>query len=352
MKTKRLFSIVVCGLLLLGTGCFASTTPANEEEKEEGAMSFPIVTPQPASSILMSGDSAMPHFTAYSLYYEQFYQFVENPSSDVLNQAEIRERATVYSLSETRESVIRRESIEDPADFGEGTLFRIGNVIVDEPLVRFAGDTVELRAFLSQHGVIVGEIEYVAVLQAPAVPIVVWIQADGESYFIVAEVYFENIQAIIEEDLEGPLESRLVYRFYSRSAFYELIRQREGTLIVNGIDITDEAHIVFHHGFVELPFVAVLEALGADVQWIEDEMISITYAGKEYTLNIGEGSLPGFVEVETGQYHPLFVLGGGFMMFEVLDNELIITNWSMSGAMRALGVEMRVDEQRQVVTIG
>jgi len=331
---KKYFYIALCVLLVLVAGYLVLSVLISDDMGE----SVPIAVRQPLPDP-RPGDSANPHFTAYKLSYERFYQFVEAPSLEILNQMESGERAFVYSLSKTTETAIMRKELDgNPIDAEEDNLFRIGNIIVDESLVKFSGDRVKLQTFLGQHGVI-GEIEYVAVLQVPAVPIVIWTQVGNQSFFITIEAVFEDIT-----NHTGALS----YQFYTQSDFYELIRQGAGTLIVNGIYITGESHIVFHYGHVELPLVAVLEALGADVQWLEDEIILIAYADKEYKLDINRRSL---VEVETDQLHSLLVTGGGVVRFEVLDGELIVTNWSIWAVLQALGAEIHIDRAQMVVTI-
>jgi len=103
---------------------------------------------------------------------------------------------------------------------------------VHEPFVRFAGDTGELQAFLAEYG-ITDEIESVAVVQSATgtriissddegrrvsnAPVVIWVQAGGESFFIGVEIHVDGF---------GDGYGTLVYRFYTHADYLELFEQR------------------------------------------------------------------------------------------------------------------------------
>ena len=222
---KRLIVILVvlfCVFLF-----FAGGAPDAESEV--------LLLPNP-----VSGDAARPHFTAYeSSPARTFFQFVREPSVEILNQWEGKVR--VFSLSE-RPGFIRVETISsDPIFVGEAESFAgpIGmKFFVDESMIRFVGDTAALQSFLAEHG-ITDEIQYVAALQSAArsitirtgaggwrvalAPVVIWVQAGGESFFIAIERHFGSIFIMGHRVYDT---GTLVYRLHAHADYLELYQQR------------------------------------------------------------------------------------------------------------------------------
>ena len=364
---KTYLYIILCALLLLAGGYFIlSMLLSNDEEgnvvnnsvsEEVQHLSTPTL-PAPRS-----GDSESPHFMGYELDAKTYYQFVEAPSPETL--AQLKRGVTAFSLSETTPRAVRREDVlSEPLWYDEGiTHIRLGmHFVVDESFLRFVGDTAELQAFLAEQGVTY-EIEYVAVLETAANPvmtweqneegnyftssmdssIVIWIRADGKSFFINLKVQFDG---------PGDNMGTLVYQFYTHADFYELIRPREGTLIVNGVDITEGNHVEFHRDHAALSLLPVLRALGADVRWLDNEAASIVFNEIEYVLNVTEMSL--FRDGYDAFYDNILVPPiGASGRFEILEGEPIVdAQYTMWQIARALGVEMHVDSEQLVVTIG
>ena len=205
---KRCFYITISVLLLLFIGFFVLV----------------VLTPDDTSGALwpdpVLGDATMPHFTAYGLNFRDYYQFIREPSLDILNQTE--NGTFIFSISESNPELIQFKNIAmTPAHISENREgVRLGkSFIVTEAEVRFIGNKAALQAYLLQHGVL-DEIEYVAVLDARQVgftpPLAVWIQAGGKNFFIKIEVRFDD-----PTDNTGTL----VYHFYTHIDFYEWLQE-------------------------------------------------------------------------------------------------------------------------------
>ncbi len=65
------------------------------------------------------------------------------------------------------------------------------------------------------------------------------------------------------------------------------------TLIVNGKDITKGNYARINHTkhYSEIPFTAVIQELGAKVEWENDTKATITFDENKYLLDITEGTL-------------------------------------------------------------
>ena len=62
-------------------------------------------------------------------------------------------------------------------------------------------------------------------------------------------------------------------------------------LIVKDKDITEGNYVMLQEDHAELPFVAILTALGADIQWQSETVAAVTYNGTEYTLDTAKCEL-------------------------------------------------------------
>ena len=316
---KRLKSciIIICILLLLGVGYFIINDFSREAQ--------PVLNP-------ILGNTDMPHFILHEMRYDDFFQFIETPSVSMLNTLSHREN--VLSLSEASSDflpgLVRREIVsDDPVRVFEEPIIRFPNLSVDESLVRFAGDTAEIQTYLAEHG-ITSKIESAVALGVRAIPLTIWVQAGGENFFITSELQ----------------SGASVYRFYTHSEFLERFGVKKGTLIVNRVEI---AHVEFHFDYVILPLVATLEALDADIRLLDDGTTLFAYNGVEFILDKTE---PSFVEV--GNMHNHFLLPpGGYMFLEVMGSEVMVdSTYTMRFILRSMGVEMHIDRDQMLVTIG
>ena len=126
-------------------------------------------------------------------------------------------------------------------------------------------------------------------------------------------------------------------------------------LIVKGKDITGEYSIQkktysyfypvsgknIESHYIMLPYIAILEELGAEVEWQDTEIAIIKFQGREYTLNTIKGTMtePAYTNrtvLEGGNY--LFPgWGGGGQHFEIINSEFFLDDASVRGSLFLMG---------------
>jgi len=277
-------------------------------------------------------------FTLYELGRDSFYNFIENPS-----QIFLEESRRIVALSKlSNSSLIKHEFLnENPIVTGEADTFRLSSSwLVYGSLVDFAGNTAALEKYLSQNGV-AGTIDNVALLHLANVPVTIWLSVNQASYFITVE------------HKSGYFARGYNYSLYNHSDYVKKFGVKDGTLIVNGNDITDGNYVKIDIAYrlALLPLMATFEELGADVKWIDNATISITYNAKEYVLDTGAVS---FIDVEENKNIPLFLDGGtGYAFFQIIDNDLILDSPTMNIILRELtDLKLTINYDELTVNIG
>ena len=125
---------------------------------------------------------------------------------------------------------------------------------------------------------------------------------------------------------------------------------KSGLLKINGVGITQE-NVTIHRWphYAELPLTEVMNSLGMEVSWIDNNVAKVTYKTKKYTLNTSEISL-----IEDGDsFNLLFPPPGGNRISTVLEKELILDDNTVESAMYLIGIKLwiRIDHKEQVVYI-
>ena len=125
---------------------------------------------------------------------------------------------------------------------------------------------------------------------------------------------------------------------------------KSGLLKINGVGITQE-NVTIHRWshYAELPLTEVMNSLGMEVSWIDNNVAKVTYKTKKYTLNTSEISL-----IEDGGFENLLnPPPGSQRSYTVLEKELILDSDTVRGAMYLIGIELwiHIDHKEQVVYI-
>lgn len=131
-------------------------------------------------------------------------------------------------------------------------------------------------------------------------------------------------------------------------------------LIVKGKDITDSTYVwlvddpnyIPNRGRPQyraaLPVVAIMEALGARVQWNGNTTATITYNGEKYFLDIAKSSL------KIGTDELLIGAPGGKAIIQdrVLDREIIVDEIMLLRFFQINGINhIRIDEEKMIINI-
>lgn len=115
-----------------------------------------------------------------------------------------------------------------------------------------------------------------------------------------------------------------------------------GTLNVNGKDITNE-NVIIHKYYTELPLTKVLEALGFNIEWIDDNNAKVTYNDKIFDLNISEMSLTE-VGAENNFLWP--APGGTVRVCKNIDKDIILDNYAIKSFCYCVGINIKIQLDR------
>lgn len=121
------------------------------------------------------------------------------------------------------------------------------------------------------------------------------------------------------------------------------------TLIVNGIDITSEHYVKINEDYAELPFIAIMDTLGAEIVWQNENTANITYNSKNYILKTNDCS---FMEVG-GQVNFLSTPPGGTRHYKTVEGEFILDSVTTSGAFQLMkaNTKININYTDKVITI-
>lgn len=130
-------------------------------------------------------------------------------------------------------------------------------------------------------------------------------------------------------------------------------RDRNGhaMLIVNGKEITSEnsASIDYEKQYAKLPLLAILEALGGETEWVNEEKVTIVFNDTLYVLNPTQNTLQ-----KEGDSFNIIALPPGTRhgsYYEIRDEEFMIDSSCLDHFMYLLGARIAIDYDRAVVTI-
>lgn len=127
----------------------------------------------------------------------------------------------------------------------------------------------------------------------------------------------------------------------------------ECTLIVNGKDITEDSHAVMENGngvHVRLPFVAIMEELGAEFEWESNRYAKMHFQEATFSLDIDKGKL--LKKIADDSYTNLFVVyGGGPYENTAIDKELLLHEVRARSFFSEVGITLDINYEERIVTI-
>lgn len=114
------------------------------------------------------------------------------------------------------------------------------------------------------------------------------------------------------------------------------------TLLVNGKDITSGNYVKinYQHQNTELPLLAILEELGADIQWKDANTVMIKY--KETTFDIDTANEDFGLPIPPGTTKAIR---------QIVNNEILIDGTSVQGLLNIMGAKIEIDYNSSVVSI-
>lgn len=136
------------------------------------------------------------------------------------------------------------------------------------------------------------------------------------------------------------------------SAGDEKEMDNECRLIVKGEDITAENYVKLNYDYryAELPLIAIVRALGAEVEWQNKVTAIIKFEGKDYILDTTKGTL---IEVG-GSFNMLAVSPGSRhgTHYQVIENEFVIDSDSAKLLINnIMGATIKINFDEKIVEI-
>ena len=259
-------------------------------------------------------NSKMPDFptaiTIHSLEREDLVGFLEDPAGYTWDKGWIRE---ISEIGIPAYITMEYERIDFRPDFLE-----------------LYNDRSVMEQYLLSHGVSC-TVAKVTSFEALAIPFTVYVEAaDGTIYFITVEDH---------EDL-------YTYKLYTEKEYVDSFLEQPVKIMINGKELQSEYTFRRYGEYAEIPFIATMDALGADWHWRSKDYAEITMGGNTCYVDTYESSLN-----YGGDYH--FYPTASLPFGQEYGDEIILRTDTLQEFFKAFchGVTVRVDAEESVVYI-
>ncbi|MBR4054763.1 MAG: hypothetical protein IKK06_08205, partial [Clostridia bacterium] len=142
-------------------------------------------------------------------------------------------------------------------------------------LLEIATDHSAMEAFLKKRG-ITCDVTEIHLFEAAITPFTLFVKTgDGTLYFIGVE-YSEDVYT---------------YTLYTEEEYLAAYYPYPLTIMVDGKKLETDDPFVIYGEYAELPLVAIMEALGAKLEWKYDDYVGITWGGNQCWIDTDYSSL-------------------------------------------------------------
>lgn len=207
------------------------------------------------------------------------------------------------------------------------------NFAEEQEVVDFLTDPAAIQVYLADHQ-IQGTIKQKAIFEVPNMPITMWVKTTEEvAYMTIFDPYEEE-----------------TYRLYTQDEFNDRNTRRVGKLFYQGKEIDTPNAPIIYGGDADVPLIAVLKAVGATVEEIEEGYFVVRINGKAYMLDILAKEM--FPQGEDNAWNMLMVFGGVTFKY-VVNDELMVSHPIVNSALMFVGVDayVRMDTENAKVII-
>lgn len=191
------------------------------------------------------------HFSIYTLTQFKFQQFIQEPSMEMLIGD------GVSKINYTQDSMLHCTT--------NSRCFPI-----NAEFATFVTNKEIMRAYIGRF-MDVEEIVDIAVIDVPNMPMAIWIKTTTDYVFMTISTNSDDEYS---------------YNFYTKNDFLKKYAIRESILLVNGVEIKGENTPKTYGDSADIPMLAVLEALGATVEWQDETSAVVTYQQEIYMIDI------------------------------------------------------------------
>jgi len=223
---------------------------------------------------------------------------------------------------------------------------RIGGLSISTEFIDYMGNYENIQQLLldnNKEGRVTNcIIIYTGWYRTFKIPPIAWVQTDIEDYFIKIEAN--------EEDSPGHY---LVYTVQNYAEFKEQFRLKDGTLKINGRDITGDNYVKFENQGIHLPFRTIMEEIGAKITWVGGEELEILIEGNEkiYSLKLAHKISNGTPMIHDGERFLSPVVWLYFGYYEMINGRLILDNDVMGGFTYLFDHKIEIDYENLTVNI-
>lgn len=251
----------------------------------------------------------------YKISRETFFSFLENPTISILNSEE--NNKCIYSQSGQWHitSDVKRFKIE-------------------QSLLDFVGDKSQMQKYLSQYGVN-DEVINTFVLDAPNVPLTIWVETSKDNMFITIEK---------QDD-----DNSYVYEYCTLSDYNNKYYWNYASLMVNNKEIKSNIPSKIYSGYAEVPFVLVLKSLDATITSPTNEQLEIFFKGKKYVLDIDDRSIYEIGKEDVNLLHK----DGGVTFVYPYESDIMIDTFTLNTVLRQMGenIVITCDKTNKIVAL-
>ena len=286
----------------------------------------------------------------YSVDSSFYRQFITNPSIETLNKKNPNITIqTFWILNNNSDKPIKREITKNnnvQIDESKSGIMRIGDLPVYTEFVEFLSSKDNLENVLLKNGV--GDsIEYYCLIdnqESKKTPLTIWIKTVSNNYFLIVDESETNYA-------DNPNSTDFLYEFYNHLDFCKKFGLVDGSLVVNGEDITKGNYVKFENNAVYLPFRAVVEKLGYVVDWDEENRWAIFSDKNGIKYILRKNCYPNLVLKNNANDSSYLPPGGNMPFCEIINNRTVIDGELMKNITEILSATIEIDYKNLMVYI-
>lgn len=260
-----------------------------------------------------SDDKTANQVTIYKIYRDEFELFLKSPSLDTIKSNDFKK----YEYSKYNEW------------HNGGSRF-----LVTKPLMELMRDYSRLEALLAENG-INAKVDNAVIVDAPLVPKTILLETNkGSACFVIGE---------------SANDDEYTYEFCSMSDYAAKYSRTTATVIADGKKIESQCETVLYHNYADVPLMAVLKGLGAEVGEMSNGIAELSIDNKSYLFNSNELSL----EQIGGQRGNLLFIAGGYTFVYSQGEEIMIDTDTLYVVFRDMGLDITIkcDREKNEVSI-
>ena len=297
---KRIIGFIILAMFLVG--CTNSNNQINSETP--GTEDDNMSSHNSSKTTINVEEIFNNEIVFYELSRDGFEQFLNNQQYDFLKTNSLN--ILSYKRQDISENKIYAKSSLYPYD-------------INNSLWGFVGNTAKIKTYLAQNN-ITSDIISMAIIDAPNVPLVLWINTDNETCYITITP---------QDDFET-----YVYEYFSHNNFKNMHIGKPGVLIINGQTISTNVSPQIYHTTADIPLLPVLRNLGATISTNIDGKKTIVLNDKKFILDIENKKL--FSEKNDNE-NILYEIAGGCTFVYKENEELLVDNSTLLHVLITMG---------------